>query len=348
MDCLIHKGKVCRITQVVERQPDRVKVQIVTGERVQRSRSGSSPGPGWRPDPNGEKRRWVKHTPQYDVVTVMLDEVLEEWPVGWEKAGKDLAELVVEVKPIMQMAINAGGTRARRVLPEIPYETFEAHFRAKGSVIPSRDEITDVSEDAWNEARGRGRGRERKSSRGVIVAASERPEFGDIAPEGTEVPAKHFYSETFGTVLKDTPTNRMKYHAGLRGWPFEGLEKATKMKKGVLGITLSYAVKNDYDADKFGATRTEGAEDEGKSKTEETPPPMTGELPGIEPGSPSPEVTATEDSSSPASDLETTDSEADESPEPVEPPPVIETPEPSITAPDDLSEIDPEDVDPVD
>lgn len=340
MDCVIHNGKVCRITKVIGTEPDRVKVQIVTGQRTQKSRSGSSPGPGWRPDPSGEARRWVKYTPEYDCITVLKESVMEEWPTGWEANSMDLAELVLEIKPIMQMAINAGGARARRVLPEIPYETFEAYFRAKGMVVPSEEEIIDVSEDAWNETRGRAK-RQKNSGRGVIVPAAERPEFGDIPPDGMDVPDKHFYSETFGLALKDTPTNRMKYHAGLRGWPYEALEKATKMKKGALGITLAYAVKTDYDVDKFDAVRTEGGEDEGsedQGKSLETKAMMTGEIPGIDHGDPSPSEESLKDSSSPDSDLETIGSEDEIAP------PAITTPEPSIDAPDlDEVEIDLED-----
>ncbi len=279
MECIIHNNRVCKITKVVRTEPDRCEVQIVVGQLTKKSRSGSRPGPGWRPDPSGEARRWVKYVPQYDNVTVMKDDVLETWPVGWQKHGHSATDLVESVKSIVAQAVNSGGLIARRVVPTIPYETFETHFRSNGLVCPTEEEIAAAVEYAWKEVTGRNV--KRNPSKGVIMkqTAADKPEFGDVGPDGEK--EKHFYSATFEQYLKDTPTNRMKYHAGMRGWPFEGLANATKNRKGVLGVTLAYAVKNDYNHEKFGGTRTEGLEDE---VSEESGNAELGETEVIDPG----------------------------------------------------------------
>lgn len=265
-------GRYRQVTEVHSRGSV-VTADCITGYTSKKAVAGKSPGAGWKIDmafknDTGPKH-WIRNFPTIERVTIAQADFLEldAWP-SRELDAREMDELIALIRPHIDRAVDQGGVRARRVMPELRVETVELFITGAGLPMPNPDQYSTALKAAWEAAvpKDRVAGKATKAIVGKVAPrpsieqATKASESTDTNPvvdtleRKSEVPDGYYFSTQLTRNVEDTEENRLIDAAIQNGWPYEKLTGATKTKKGISGFTLRYATKNAYDPKVHGQT----------------------------------------------------------------------------------------------
>jgi hypothetical protein len=282
-------GRICRVIKTTDHGPDLVMVDLQTGSRELRATSGKRPGPGWRPHPSGDNRRWVSSVPIVEEGRIInrTDMIGDEWPTGILKNGANLADLNRIMEPVVKRAMEALGVSAVRTIPEIKVSAILKAIQDAGLPIPTDDEFKSVLHECWEETRPNRRGRSASPSDGRTIIPPTKPipeektkpvpepepelelepapepvpktEKPKAEPGPDNVPNGQRWSESMNqSVPLGELGDALEIAVVKNGWPLALLNGAEMRRKGDGGITLLFASRALYDKEKHGTAENHG------------------------------------------------------------------------------------------
>ena len=192
-------------------------------------------------------------------VIIERDDLLgDDWPVGFVDFGVPIERLLQAVRPVMKRAVDAGGVRARRVMPNVRMEAIEVQLKREGMPLPSEDEFQGVMEQAWNDVKPQRRRANASAGRTIIPPKPKKP---GQPPAGVEIKDDERWSDQFNMAVPKGQDGDKMEEAGKNGWPLSMMSGAKFRKRGEAGYTLAYMSKNKYAPERYGTPESHGLGD---------------------------------------------------------------------------------------